>query len=397
MDEPKVKTPQTPADEFAQLASELKNIVSTQGREASEAKASLEKINDRMDDLEFKFETNKVANPDPNQRNEHDDAFEKAFVSFAKGEREGLKQMEVKSGYHPHVKSDNIVRFDFVAAGALLVPNQRSTEILRNAIESTPAMSLVRTVMTNAPEYEQNIRKGTPGGTWLGEEEEVDKKKPEFRRVKITPHMWASRYAWTAVMEQDGAQDLNSELMLSFREDFEVDIGSAIVSGNGAGKPTGIIGNVSNMNSGALELEAKHLVQLQESLLEVYQNRGSWLMNRKTRGNVRTFLLANESTQYLWEPDFQRRSPTLLLGNPVYIAREGDLAGKFEGDYTLNDVPIIFGDFNSGYMAAVRTDMYIIDDPYSESSRFVRNLNIMTRIGGHPTKEEALITLTMTN
>jgi HK97 family phage major capsid protein len=84
------------------------------------------------------------------------------------------------------------------------------------------------------------------------------------------------------------------------------------------------------------------------------------------------------------------------LGNPVRIAREGDLAGQFSGNFTAGQVPIVYGDFRSGYEIVMRSDNYIIDDPYTESSAFVRNFHIMTRLGGNVIKPEALVELEIT-
>jgi hypothetical protein len=38
----------------------------------------------------------------------------------------------------------------------------------------------------------------------------------------------------------------------------------------------------------------------------------------------------------------------------------------------------------------------MIDDPYTEADSFVRNLNIMSRVGGNVIKEEAIVQMTIT-
>lgn len=399
-----------PKKEFANLADELKTTIKEYGQESSEAKSQLEKINNRMDELEFDYQAHKKSLPHVGETKEmvHLDTFRSAFFRFASGDRHAFKTdgaagLEVKSGYHPMLsreeKSDNIVRFDVATAGALLLPEEIATAINYNVIEKTPVMELVLTSSTSRSEKSRILRDKTGGGTWLEEEGTNVKKKPEYRKVKLTPKKFAARYGFTIEQQEDTAFDLVSEISRAYQEDFDVSVGSAVVKGDGNGKPKGMIGNIGSENSGALTLTAQMLIDHQESLLEAYQNAGSWLFTRKTRAFIRGLFLssANASLQYLWEPDFTRRAPTMLLGNPVYIAREGDLAGATDGTFIAGEVPVIYGDFREGYEVTMRTDMYIIDDPYSESDQFVRNLNIMSRVDGQPTRKEALSQLTITS
>jgi HK97 family phage major capsid protein len=205
-------------------------------------------------------------------------------------------------------------------------------------------------------------------------------------------------YGFSIEQFQDSAWDIPGELSMAYREDFEVGVATACVKGNGVGKPTGFIDKVSGMNSGAVALTTNMLIRLQENLLEQYQRNASWLFNRKTRAYIRSLVLsATNGLQYTWEPDFQRGAPTLLLGDPIYIAADGDLAGLVTGNFTAGDRPIVYGDFKRGYEVTMHTDMYIIDDPYSESNAFVRNINIMSRVDGKPLEaDKALVALHIT-
>ncbi len=398
-------TPKDAKSEFRNLVAELKDTMQNQDTETAEAKAKIEEINNRMDELELvsqkmRRSTEAVSGE---RKSEHYKSFRSAFFNFANGSnRKGLQSsIEVKSGYHPltEQKSENFVRFDVAAAGALLLPAEMASDILRDITETTPVMSLVRTSQTSAPQKKRPLRTSTPGGTWLEEEGLNPKKKLGYKIVTLTPKKFAARYGFSIEQEEDSAFDLQNELTTAYQEDFDASVGSAVVSGDGNGKPKGMVGNVTNVNSGALTLTSKMIINLQEELKEAYQASGSWLFTRKTRAAIRSLFLTsnNASLQYLWEPDFTKRSPTLLLGNPVFIAREGDLAGDSEGTFSAGQVPILYGDFDKGYELCMRNDMYIIDDPYSESDHFVRNLNIMSRVDGQPMQKEALAQLTITS
>jgi len=378
--------------ELKELTVDRLNSVEEKG---AEYKEKLERINAKLDELEFSAKTSTAGSPEV-KNNETVNEFKDAFVRFARKDRQELARTEVKSTYHPSMtKNANMVRFDIAGAGALLLPAQISEEIIKNVVESTPAMQLARVTQTDRSEYKRRARTSTPGGQWLGETAESAKGKPLYKEITITPHKWASSYGMSIEQEQDTGYNLVAEITQAFGEDFAVDMGSAFLNGDGVQKPTGLTDNVGTFTTGGAELTASDLIRAQESLKETYQNSGSWLFTRTARAGIRTLFLssANASLQYLWEPDFTRKSPTLLLGSPVFIAREGDLAGANDNQYTTGNKIAVYGDFAQGYEIVMRTDMYMIDDPYSNASSFERDFHLMTRVGGGVIKPEALTTI----
>jgi HK97 family phage major capsid protein len=185
------------------------------------------------------------------------------------------------------------------------------------------------------------------------------------------------------------------EITDAFREDFSYDIGAAVLNGSGVGRPTGMIGNITEYPATQLALSIDDLIYMQEALKDQYHANASWLITRKTRANIRTKILAaGNDLNGAWEPNLTRKTPTTLLGAPVFIAKEGDMAGRFTGNFTLGQVYAIYGDFRRGYEAVVREDMYMIDDPYTEASSFVRNYHILTSVGGNVIQPEALVQIT---
>ncbi len=374
--------------EFRNLVDELKTSITSENQEA------VQKINDRMDTIELAVKKTYEA---PRQMSEKEMAdarvaeFRKAHDMFVQGQRQEIKGLEFK---HLSTKADSMVRFDFGSAGALLLPDEFGEGIIKDVVESTPVLQLSRVTRVNASNYKRRRRVSTPGGVWLGETQSQDKRKIAYDTVDITPHKWAARYGVSIEQEQDGI-DLRSEIMEAFREDAEYDVGNTALNGDGVAKPTGMIGRITNFDATQLAISTNDLIRMTESIKDSYQANASWLFTRKTRAYIRTLILsATNGLQYTWEPNFQTGAPTLLLGAPVYIAREGDLAGRVSGNFTAGQVYALYGDFNRGYEFAMRTDMYMIDDIFSEASSFERNFHIMTRIGGNVIQPEALVQIT---
>lgn len=380
----------------AELKDLTVNRLSSVEEQGAEFKEQLEKINETLDSFEFASKTDTAKTP-IQLRTETVSEFKDAFLKFARKDRTALGSTQVNNTYHPAMaKSANMVRFDLASAGALLLPAQISEEIIKNVVEATPAMQLARVTQTDRSEYKRRARTSTPGGQWLGETAESTKGKPKYKEITITPHKWASSYGMSIEQEQDTGYDLVAEINQAFSEDFAVDMGYAFLNGDGVQKPQGLSDNVGTFTCDSNILTANDLIRAQESLKEVYQNSGSWLFTRTARAGIRTLFLTsnNAAMQYLWEPDFTRRSPTLLLGSPVYIAANGDLAGANDNTYTTGNKIAVYGDFAQGYEIVMRTDMYMIDDPYSNASSFERDFHLMTRVGGGVIKPEALVTIT---
>ena len=396
-----------PKSDYKNTVAELKETINQFKKgyiTESELKQREEKINERLDELDMRQQTMaKPAEKSGKTELQHKSTFEKAFWKFLKNDRNNIKMSdfsenkETKS-YHPSLeaKSDNLVRFDFASSGALLMPAEMSDQILYNAIESTPITRLVNTTMTSRSQKKRNLRVSTPGINWVEEEGKNEKGKIKYRQVTLTPKKAAARYGASIENEQDSGHDLFAEMRMAYEEDFRKSIGKECLSGDGNGKPKGMIGELTPYNSGGLSLTSNMLIEFVETILDVYQENAQWLFTRETRAYIRKLLVSDEATAYLWEPDFTRRSPTLLLGAPINIAAKGDMAGKLGGDFDAGQVPVLFGDFNTAYEFTTHTDMFIIDDPYTESENWIRNLNIMSRVDGQPMKTEAAAELRIT-
>ena len=403
VEEPKVASPADPKNEFRQLASQMveasKSFHAKSDKTDAEIKAfedRMEKFDDKMSEFELTVEkANRSQAATPETKGyQHTNEFKAALKSFCEGNKHGIhNRVQTKAGYHRELetKTDNLVRFDFEAAGALLMPAEISSDLIHNVQEDSAVMGLVTRSTTSAPQKIRTLRKSTPGIQWIAEEETTSKDKVKFRTVTLTPHKAAAKYGFSIEQFQDSAWDIVAEIMQAYREDFDIGVSKEIINGNGIKKPKGFLDAATEKELGDRTLLPAELIEMQESLLEVYQRSATWLFNRKTRAYIRAIVLGSDALQYLWEPDFTRRSPTLLLGSPVAIAADDHMHGVFSGNFDEASKPIVYGDFKRAYEVVMHTDMYIIDDIYTESSSFVRNINIMSRIDGQPLEASATL------
>lgn len=383
-----------PKNEFRNLAAELKEAVLNKNQE------QIGKVNERLDALELNLKS--AATPAKSEgRGEDTKMFVEAAKLFAKG---GVTAVEAKFGKDAKVgairngetKSDNLVRFDLAAAGALLLPAEMSADINRQVVEISPVLQVAKVINTSAPIYRQAQRNDSLTASWLEEDASGTKVKDTFGYVDIPVHKLAARVAWTIEQEQDAAYDLANEINLSIREQFEKSLGTAFINGDGVKKPSGLVGNVTNYApTGSLTLTSDLLIRFQSQLKSFYQANASWMANRQTYAAIRQLVLSSTNgLQYTWEPSFQAGVPARLLGNPIFEAP--DLVGSVTGVFTNGQVPLLYGDFGNGYTVARHTDFYVIRDQYSEASSFVTNLHVMSRFGGSVVRSEAIAQFTAT-
>ena len=361
----------------------LKSAIETGNAEA-EAKWQA-----KFDQLEFDVKKAQPSVQPTEERVETKD-FMKAARLFAKGGitavQQEMKDAKVTSSISG--KSDNLVRFDVTAAGALLMPAEMSSDINKQVVEISPVLQVANVVNTSAPSFKQALRNASLSASWVTEDSATTKVKDTYGYIDIPAHKLAARVAWTIEQENDAAYNLEAEILSSIREQFDKSLGSAFISGDGINKPKGLVGNVSAYASAPATLTSDALVIMQSSIKSDYQRNASWMMNRTTMAKVRRLTISSGTWNYIWEPNFQAGKPSTLLGSPVYEAP--DLAGT-ASTFSTGQVPILYGDFRYGYTAVRNTDFFLIRDPYSEGNAFITNIYAMTRFGGAVVRSEAIV------
>ena len=370
----------------------LRNAILTGNKQAEE------RWQKRFDELEFQVKRSAKGDAAPS-RGAETKAFLDAVKLYTKGGIAAVQQkygdMTVTRNTPSDKKSSNLVRFDITGAGALLMPEELSADINKQIVEISPVMQVAKVVSTDAPVFRQTQRNSSLTAAWLAEEATGTKTKDGYGYVDIPVHKLAARVAWTIEQEQDSAYNLESEINESIREQFDKTLGTAFISGNGVGKPTGMVGNVTNFDTSSLSLTTDLLIEMQAQIKTFYHQNASWMANRQTYAYLRSLVLSSTNgLQYTWEPSFQAGVPSRLLGSPVYEAP--DLVGRTSGNFTAGQVPLLYGDFSYGYTVVRHSDFYIINDIYSEASQFVTNLYAMSRYGGAVVRDEAIVQMTIT-
>jgi HK97 family phage major capsid protein len=190
-------------------------------------------------------------------------------------------------------------------------------------------------------------------------------------------------------MMEDSEFNLDEELSQEFSEQFAVTEGAALVNGDGAGKPEGLLqhADVAETVSGSAGSiadasgQANGLIDLYHGLKTAYALRGTWLLNRATLGEARK--LKDGQNNYIWQPGLASGIPNTILGQPyVEIPDMPDVAA--------NASPIVFGDIRRGYTIVDRINLSVLRDPFTQATSGNVRFIARRRVGGQVVLAEAI-------
>ena len=274
--------------------------------------------------------------------------------------------------------------------GGYLVTSQMSENIIRTIFETSSMRQVASVEEVSSDALEIIEDKDAADAGWTTETgTRSDTTTPQISKKTIPVHELYAQPKATQKLMDDSSIDIESWLAGKLSDIFSRKENTAFISGDGVGKPRGILtyaagtnwGEIEQINSGVSgSITADAIVLLTYALKEDYANRASFLMNRAAVQDVR--LLKEATTnQYLWQPGLAAGAPDTLLGAPVIQAADMPTPAA-------DSLSIAFGDFGSGYQIVDRTGVRILRDPFTDKP-FVK-FYTTKRVGGDVTNFEAI-------
>jgi HK97 family phage major capsid protein len=265
-----------------------------------------------------------------------------------------------------------------------------SANIVKIVNEASPmrALASVETISTDALELIQDY--DAAGSGWTTETGAVsDSTTPQIGKSSIPVHELYAQPKATQKLVDDSAVDIEAWVAEKVAESFLTKENAAFISGDGSGKPKGILsyaagtswGQIQQVNSGtSAVVTADGLIKLFFALKEDYAQRATFLMNRSVVQAVR-LLKETTTDQYLWQPGLAAGAPDTLMGVPVKQATDMPVAAA-------NSLSVAVGDFARAYQIVDRIGIRVLRDPFTEKP-FVK-FYTTKRVGGDVVNFEAL-------
>lgn len=301
-------------------------------------------------------------------------AYSKAFKSF------------MRTGNETEVKTLSV---DSDADGGFLVTPEVSSEIVKKVFESSPMRELasVQSISSDALEILEDLDEMASG--WVTETQSRPATgTAKLKKINIPTHELYAAPLITQKLLDDAALNIEAWLSSKVSEKFGRDEATAFISGDGSGKPKGILsygtgdgfGLLEQVNSGAAtNVAGDGLINLQSSLKEPYQANATWLMRRTTVAEVRK--LKDSQGRYIWQPGLTAGAPSMILDKPVKMAADMPAVGA-------GNLSVAYGDFRAGYQIVDRVGIRVLRDPFT-AKPFIM-FYTTKRVGGGVKNFEAL-------
>ena len=230
---------------------------------------------------------------------------------------------------------------------------------------------------------------------WVAENEDrLETGAPEVIKIKIPVHQIYAKPLVSQKLLDDAFVNIEEWLARRLSEGMSVMENKAFISGDGVGKPKGILaynkcapgeGDGETIETfpanGEGNIEPDTLIDVIHSLKPEYLREASWLMSRSAAAAIRK--LKDEQGAYLWQQSLSSNNPNTLLGYPVFLCDDMP-------DYKMEakSLPVIFGNFKEAYQIVDRAQIHILRDPYS-SKPYVE-FYATKRVGGAVINFQAL-------
>jgi HK97 family phage major capsid protein len=338
----------------------------------SQVKAAIERemnfMRDRVEELEAARKT-----PGRTGVQKLHDEYKSAFEQWVRGRGQApeaeQKMLELSRKASAEYKD---VTIGTATAGGYAVPEEISREIEKLELKFSPVRSLVKVVRTGTSDYKELVSINAATSGWVGETgTRSATNTPTLREVAPT---FGELYAYPQVSEwslDDIFFNVDAWLSENVAEQFAIAEATAVISGNGTSKPTGMLNTVptavtdenggraaavyefvANVDAG-LALLPDRLFDVLYKVNSIYRSNATWAFNSVTAGVIRK--LKDSTNQYLWQPGLALGQPETLLGKPISIWEQMDTIAN-------NAHPIAFGDFRRGYVIAERVGLRVTRD-----------------------------------
>jgi HK97 family phage major capsid protein len=365
-----------------------------EGHIPSDVKEQLDRVNDRLDELEQIKKRSLEGYQEGKERQEKTEAA-KAYGEFVRKGGPG-NPMSAGVDHETMQKLQSAegkgLATDSNVDGGYLVPENTRDEIIAKRRAVSPVREFA-TVLTISEGNQLKIPREDDTdfeAGWTGERES----RPEtdhsgFEMLNIPTHEMYAKPLATQQMLDDPSFDIEAWLEQKVADKFSRKEGTAFVVGNGANKPEGILDDVAasrQVPSGASQgitygdSTSGLLGLVYDIEIDEYVQNATLMMNRRTVAGIRG--ITDNNDMPIWSPGLGETDPPNILGFQYFTATDMPTLG------TDGNNAIVFGDLSMAYYIVDRADIRFLRDPFSSKPHV--EFYYTTRVGGQVVLPEAL-------
>ena len=214
----------------------------------------------------------------------------------------------------------NALQIGTDSEGGYLVPDEYERTLVEALEEENIFRQLAKVIQTSSGDRKIPVvaTKGT--ASWIDEEGAFTESDDSFGQVSIGAYKLGTMIKVSEELLNDSVFDLESYISREFARRIGAKEEEAFFTGDGSGKPLGILAATGGAETGvtaasATAVTADELMDLFYSLKSPYRRNAVWVLNDSTIKAVRK--LKDGNGQYLWQPSLTAGTPDTILGRPV--------------------------------------------------------------------------------
>jgi HK97 family phage major capsid protein len=380
------KNNQPLAAELEQKLSRIEADVQT----ADKTRAMYERLEDRLNDLEMKASRPPRTGLPFSSRDEHTEQLvnwirKRCYAPAIEARLQELEQKDITEISQP--------------GGGYMLPKLILDQMEQFELKYSPVRNLVNVVQATSADIHMILSLGGASSAWSNElAARTATITPQFRDIAPTGGELYSYPQLSSWAVEDLKFDIVTYLSQWLAQEFSFQTGTAVISGSGTNRPTGMINTTPvTTNDAVSPLRAAAAYQYTgsvaspfavtyDSLIDVcflvnsiYRSNGTYVFNSTTAGAIRK--IKDTTNQPIFQPSMQAGQPSTLNGYPIQIWEQMQ-------DVGASQFPVAFGDFKRGYLLAdVGTPRMIRDEVTNPG--FLR-LYVKRRIYGIPANNDAV-------
>ena len=254
------------------------------------------------------------------------------------------RTMRAKSVPHEVV---NALQVGVESEGGYLAPDEYQRTLIEALEEQNIFRQLAHVISTSSGDRKIPVVASKGTASWIDEEAAYPESDDSFGQVSIGAYKLATMLKVSEELLNDSVFDLPSYIAREFARRIGAAEEEAFFTGNGTGKPTGVLNATGGAETGvtaasATAITMDEVMDLYYSLRAPYRRNAVFIMNDSTVKAIRK--LKNGNGDYLWQPSLTAGQPDTLLNRPVYTS-------SYMPAIAAGNKTILFGDLGYYWVA----------------------------------------------
>ena len=230
--------------------------------------------------------------------------------------------------------------------GGYLAPDEFERTLVEALEEQNIFRQFAHVITTSSGDRKIPVVASKGTASWIDEEAAFPESDDTFGMLSIGAFKLATTIKVSDELLHDSVFDVASYIAKEFARRIGAAEEEAFFTGNGTGRPTGILNATGGAETGVTSVGANisfdDVIDLYYSLRSPYRRNAVFMMNDITVRALRK--LKNGSGDYLWQPSVTAGTPDTILNRPVYTS-------SYMPTVAAGAKSILFGDMSYYWIA----------------------------------------------